>query len=130
MSLSKLIPFQGLIRTALLFVLALVVIIIFFVGFSAYFIPLLLTVIVIALIYFTGMAKTTPPWQLMVFVLATFGMGFFIQRITVIRMQTIGEDIPMTTEFWGSALILVLFLFVFAWVAMKSKSKIIRRGFR
>lgn len=130
MSLSKIMPIQGLARTALLFVLALILIVIFFVGFSQYFIPLLLTIIVVALIYFTGMARTTPPWQIMVFILATFGMGYFIQRMTLIRMQTVGEEVPMTTEFWGSAIILVLFLFIFAYVAMKGKKgKMFKRGF-
>lgn len=130
MSLAKLIPLQGLIKTVLLFVLALILILIFFVGFGQFFIPILLTGIIIAFIYFTGMAKTTKSWQLMVFVLATFVMGFFIQRMTLIKMQTVDGDIPMTVEFWSSAVILVFFLFMFVWVAMrKSKKKMFKRGF-
>jgi len=122
-TLEKMLPFQGLIKTLLIFVLVLIMIAIFFIGFSAFFIPLLFTGIIIAMLYFTGIAQRMPPWQTMVFVFLAFGMGYFIQRISIVSMSSVEGQMPSTTDAWFPMIGLALFILAFAYLASKMKTK-------
>jgi hypothetical protein len=125
---AKVLLLPGLIKTVLTFAAIFVLIAIFFIGFGQYFVPLLLTGIMIALLYFAGLIRRMPPWQTLLVILLTFGMGFFIQRISVLRMSTAEGQFSFsaTPDLWLSIIVLssiVIALGFLLALAMKRKSK-------
>lgn len=81
MSMSKILGLGDLIKYVLIFVVAIIFIAIFFIGYGVFFVPLIMVGAVIGFLLLTGAWQRAPLWQVMFFIFITFFAVYAIQRM-------------------------------------------------
>jgi len=90
MSISKIIGLADLVKYALIFVVAVIFIAIFFIGYGVYFIPMVMVAAIIGFLLLSGAWNRAPLWQVMFFIFVTFFSVYAIQRMCVFSLSTVG----------------------------------------
>lgn len=119
------------IKNIILGIIGLIVIVLFFILFGSWFIPLMLIGGVMIFLYKTEMWKQMQWWNLIIIVIAVGGIGYFLQRLTVIRMASV--EAPLTFESIGLIAVVVVVLMITSIVLssqLKARKMIRKRRIR
>jgi hypothetical protein len=79
---------SGLVKWVVIGIVAIVMICIFFIGYGGFFIPLLMVAAIALFILASGATKTTPLWQILIFILVAFFLTYAVQRLCVYGLSS------------------------------------------
>jgi len=79
---------SGLVKWVVIGIVAIVMICIFFIGYGQYFIPLLMVAAIALFILVSGAVKTTPLWQIAIFIFVAFFLTYAVQKLCIYGLSS------------------------------------------
>ena len=111
----------------LIFIIAVMFFIIFFAGYSQWFIPLVCAGMVTAAIYYMELHRSMKGYQVIVSILGAFILGWFLQLLSysVVRLSSYGLNVEVVSEIFMYTLAIFI---VFVLVMIMTRRKAFKFG--